>query len=80
MCSCNKRIPVRLQNKDNTQENCGAKMTKPNNWSVQKGHQGTEYRPYYDKAKGLIVGADDRSKESTNLFTKLCTLKSSTWN
>jgi hypothetical protein len=53
-------------------------MTKPNNWSVQKGHQETEYRPYSEKAKSLISGADDCSVESTNLITKLCTLKSGT--
>jgi len=78
MFSCNKRIPIRLQNEDNTQENCGAKMTKPNNWSVQKGYQVTEYRRYSETAKGLISGGDDRSIESTNLITKVCTLKSGT--
>jgi len=46
VCSCKKRTPIRLRNQDNTQENCGAKMTKPNNWSAQKGHQETEYIPY----------------------------------
>jgi hypothetical protein len=55
-------------------------MTKPNNWSVQKGYQETEYRPYSEKAKGLISEADDRSIENTNLITKLCTLKSGTWS
>ena len=69
-CDITRTFHVFLQQTDSNttaesrqhEENCGAKMTKPNNWSAQKGHQETEYIPYSKKAKSLNTGADDRSK------------------